>query len=233
MKPEVRSSRSRLGWLGPVIVIGGAAVAAVGIAYWMHVRPQAGDTIAEWPGPDEGTVVVVRAERGGERAFVELHVRGPFNGDEVEWQALVPHYAGDANRPAIAWNHDAMTVRVERGGRAEVFALSMRDGSKLGGFRIAVEHEPIRVEPAGPITLTDHVRSYELVGGDGWHQLVAVDLATGKGLWKVDLGAAPVTDGGSEPASAPGAPSGRVWVTQGAHRKMFDGVTGRELTDRS
>ena len=39
-----------------------------------------------------------------------------------------------------------------------------------------------RPQPQGPITLTDHVARYEIVGGADWHQLVAIDLATGKGV---------------------------------------------------
>jgi hypothetical protein len=203
-------------------VIAGAAVAALGVIYWMHARPAAGDTIASYGAPEagEGASLIVRAERGGARAFLELHGTSPLSGDYVVWQALVPHYAGDAHRPGLAWSHDVVTIRVERGSRAEVFALSMRDGSKLGGFRLAVEHEPVRTQPTGPITLTDHTRAYEVVGGDGWHQLIAVDLATGQGLWKVELGPEAVVDGG--------ASAGRVWVTQGARTKAFASASGSD-----
>ena len=197
-------------------------VAAIGVMYWIHARPKAGNTIAVYGAPEagEGASLVVRAEQGGERNFVELHRTSPSSGDYVAWQALVPHYAGDAQRPALAWSHDALTIRVERGGRAEVFALSLRDGSRLGGFRLAVEHEPVHTQPTGPITLTDHVRAYEVVGGADWHQLIAVDLGTGKGVWKVELGPEPVTDGATK--------AGRVWVTQGGRAKTFEGATGSD-----
>jgi hypothetical protein len=208
-----------------VLVIGGAVVAAIGVAYWMRARPVVGELIASYAAPEAGddAFLVIRGERGGDRAFIELHRRAPGSDDAVIWQALVPRYAGDAHRRALAWSHDALTIRIERGNSAEVFALAMHDGTKLGGFRLAVEHEPIQVEPVGPITLTDHVRSYEIVGGTGWHQLIAVDLGTGNGLWKVDLGAAPVLDGGVE--------DGRVWVSQayqGGQRRAFDGASGHE-----
>ncbi|MDB4959879.1 MAG: hypothetical protein JWO36_7448, partial [Myxococcales bacterium] len=172
----------RLGFIGPAIVIVGALVAGVGVWYVVHARPRPGPVISTFP-IDGTQSLVVRSEDGGERAFVELRA-----GDELKWQALVPHYAGTADRPALAWSQNAVSIRVEREGRAEVFAISMHDSAKLGGFRLAPEHEPIRTQPTGPITLTDHVRSYEIAGGQDWHQIVAIDLQRGKALWKVDLG---------------------------------------------
>jgi outer membrane protein assembly factor BamB len=208
------------------LVLGGAAVAVVGIVYWMGARPVAGDLIASYEAPEvgDGGLIVVRSERGGDRAFVELHRASPSE-DAVIWQALIPRYAGDSHRRALAWSHDALTVRVERGDSAEVFALAMHDGSKLGGFRLAIGHQPFHVEATGPITLTDHLRSYEIVGAAGWHQLIAVDLETGKGLWEVDLGADHVDDGGCD--------NGVVWLRQNGHKRTFDGPTGRELSERS
>src|SRR5262249_20584705 len=116
----------------------------------------------------------------------------------------------------------AITVRIERGGRAEVFALTRGEAARLPGYRLAVEHEPITTQPTGPLTLSDHVRSYELVGGSDWHQLIAVDLSDGVGVWKTDLGPAPVTGGGLE--------DGAVWIDQGERHRMFSVLTGREET---
>ena len=216
---------SRLGWIGPVIVIAGIAVAIVMLVYWRRATPVPGDEIARigCPLPDGDTAtVVIRAERGGERSFVEVHTppHGSATADRVLWQALIPHYAGTATRPAAACGAGTISVRVERSGRAEVFGLELSSGAKLGGYRIATEHEPIRTEPTGPITLTDHVRSYEIVGGAGWHQLVAVDLASGEGLWKVDLGPDPVSDGG--------VAQGQVWIRQGVRERSFAAESGRE-----
>jgi hypothetical protein len=187
-----RRRRRNLGWIGIAIVIVGAAVAALGIVYYLHARPKPGEVIDRFA-IDAGHEIVVRAEDGGPRSFLELR-----HGDEVMWQALIPHYAGAKGRPAIAWSQWSVTARVEREGRAEVFALSMHDGTKLGGFRLAPEHEPVRMHPEGPITLTDHARSYELVGGADWHEIVAVDLRTGHALWKVSLGATPIDSGSVE-----------------------------------
>jgi hypothetical protein len=205
---------ARLGFLGPVIVLVGAAVAGVGTLYAVHARPKAGAVIDTLQLGSGGTLVV-REEDGGERSFVELRAN-----DEVQWQAFIPHYAGGPGRPAIAWGPTAVTVRVERSGRAEVFALSMRDSTKLGGFRLAPEREPITTQPTGPITLTDHVRSYELVGGADWHELVAVDLRSGNALWKAVLGKSPITDGGVVGAD--------VWVVQDGRKRHFNVFTGRE-----
>ena len=208
-------ARARLGWLGPAIVIVGACVAAVGVWYFVHARPVAGEVIDE-VAIDARARFVIRNEAGGERTFLEL-----WNGDELSWQALVPPYVGTHARRAIAWSPTAVTVRVDRGGRAEVFALAMRDAAKLGGFRLAPEHEPNRVESSGPITLTDHARSYEFVGGPGWHQVVAVELATGHPLWKVDLGATPIA---TATISAP-----LLWIYQGDRKRALDLERGSDV----
>jgi hypothetical protein len=204
--------RPRLGWLGPAIVLAGAAVAAVGVWYIVHARPSAGAVI-ETIAIDDRRTLVVRAEAGGERAFVELR-----EGEVVTWQALVPHYGGHPGAPGIAWSAKAVSVRVVRDGHAELFALTMQDASKLGGMRLAPQHGPIVDDPASPITLTDHVRSYEVVSGPDWHQLVAIDLTSGRALWSHELGAAPVRAGGVE--------QDRIWLDQGAGRQFFHTVTG-------
>ena len=129
-------ARTRLGWLGPAIVGVGAAVAALGVWYMVHARPVAGaviDTIAI----DDHRALVVRGESGGERAFVELR-----DGDAVTWQALVPRYGGHPGAPGIAWSPRTVSVRVIRDGRAELFALTMHDASKLGGARYLYESNP-------------------------------------------------------------------------------------------
>jgi hypothetical protein len=205
--------RSRLGWLGPAIVLVGAAVAAAGVWYIVHARPLAGaviDTLAI----DDHRALVVRAEAGaGDRAFVELRDQ-----DRVVWQALVPHYAGRPGAPGIAWGPTAVSVRVVRNGRAELFALAMHDASKLGGMRLAPEHGPVVDDPDSLVTLTDHLRTYEVVSGPNWHQLVAIDLTSGRALWSRELGTAPVRAGGVTGAI--------VWIDQGTGRTCFGALTG-------
>jgi hypothetical protein len=215
--------RRRLGWLGPAIVIAGVAVAGLGTWYMVTAKPRAGaviDTIRI----DDGASFVVRAEEGGGRNFVEMH-----DGDRMVWRALVPLYAGRPGAPGIAWNRTAVSVRVLRGGHAEVFALAMRDAAKLGGFKLAPGKGPAVIATRGPVTLTDHVRSYEIVGGEGWHQLVAFDLSTGEATWKQDLGAIPIDDGGVvEPED--GTAGTAVWLLQGGRRRMFRGGDGAEIS---
>jgi len=204
--------RRRLGWLGPAIVAVGAAVAAVGVWYMVRVRPHAAaviDTIVI----DEHHALVVLAEAKSDRAFVELR-----EDDVVKWQALVPRYAGRPGAPGIAWSPVAVSVRVIRDGHAELFALAMHDASKLGGMRLAPEHGPVEIQTAGPVTLTDHERSYEIVAGPGWHQLVAVDLRSGKALWSRELGPAAVRAGGVK--------AELVWIEQGAAPRLFHTATG-------
>jgi hypothetical protein len=199
-------------YLGPIIFFVGAAAAVLGCWYVLHARPKPGaviDTIRI----DKNAEIVLREEESSDRSFIELHTNG-----KLEWQALIPHYAGTQGRPAVAWSPEAVTVRIERDGHAEVFAFAMRDARKLGGYKLAPEHEPITTQPEGPITLADGIRSYEIVGGRDWHQLISVDLASGKGLWKRDLGPQPITDGGVDGSD--------VWLVQGGKRHLFDAATG-------
>lgn len=209
--------RTHLGWLGPVIVLVGVAAAGVAVWYMRAARPVPGeviDTIAI----DPHRTIVLRKEARSEHSFLELH-----EGDKLKWQALIPHYAGEKGRPAVAWSDHALTVRVERQGRAEIFAFALDTAQKLGAFRLAPEHEPIELEPTGPITFTDHVRSYEIVGGALWHELDAIDLRKGTGVWKVELGV--------DPIEAAGVERGRVWISQHGARRWFDAVTGAATPD--
>ena len=208
-------AKVRLGLLGPIIVLAGAAVAGVAIWYMLGAKPEAGeviDTIAL----DDTAKLVIRKEARGTRSFLELHERGA-----LKWQALIPPYAGAPGRPAVAWSDRAVTVRVDReSGRAEVFAFARDTARKVGALRLAPDKEPIKIHPSGPITLTDHQRSFEIVTGPDWGLLIAIDLATGEGVWKVDLGKTAVTDAG--------VAAGRVWIVQGGDRRTFDAATGRE-----
>ena len=208
-------TRSRLGWLGPALVALGAAVAILGAWYVLHARPTPGaiiDTIAI----DATHKIIVRGEAGGDRAFVEL-----YTGDELMWQAYVPPYGGRPGAPGVAVGRSAVSIRIVRDGRAEIFAIARDTAEKLGGMGLGHGHGPIDPTATGPVTLTDNVRSYELVSGTDWHQLVAIDLAGGKPLWSVELGPRPVTAGGVE--------GSRVWVTQGADRRTFDVLSGKPL----
>ena len=205
----------RIGWIGIVLFGVGAAIAVLGAWYVLHARPKVGETI-DTIQIDPDTKFIISAEAGdGVRSFIELNHAG-----ETVWQALIPHYAGEKGRPAIAWNNKAVTVRVDRGNHAEVFALSMESAAKLGGFKLAPDHEPTTTQKTGPITVTDHIRSYELIGTDKWHELVAVDLNTGKALWAADLGHWLVTDAGVE--------TPYVWVIQAKQKRWYNVLNGNE-----
>jgi len=213
---EVVIRRRRLGWLGPAIVIAGAAIAGLGTWYMASARPQVGaviDTIRI----DDRSSIEVRAEAGGDRNFVELREE-----DRVVWRALVPQYAGRPGAPGIAWSQTTVSVRVFRDRRAEVFALAMHNASKLGGFKLAPGMGPAVIATRGPVTLTDHVRSYEIVAGEGWHQIVAFDLTSGEGIWKQDLGAAPIDDGGVDRDT--------IWLLQDGRRRVLRAADGVEIT---
>lgn len=204
----------RLGWLGPVIVLVGVAVAALGVWFMIRSRPTPGEVIDTFE-VDPHTSIVIRGEQGGDRAFVELHVD-----NELTWQALVPPYAGRKGNPGVAWSPIAVSVRVIRAGRAEIFALAMQDASKLGGIHLASEHGEIAPDASGPLTLTDHVRSYEIISGPDWHQLAAIDLNLGKSVWKRELGPQPIETAGLE--------GGLVWVQQAGVKRHFRVFTGAE-----
>lgn len=209
------TSKVRLGWLGPAIVLLGVVVAALAVWFMIVSKPKAGAVLDTLP-LDAGHALVVRAEDGGDRNFVELRA-----GDEVRWQAITPPYAGRPGAPGIAWNDLAVTVRVIRDGKAEIFALARSTGSKLGGFKLApTQRGPVVKQDRGPVTLTDHVRAYEIVAGADWHELVAIDLATGEARWKQDLGPVLIEAGGVD--------DGRVWVVQQGQRREFAGETGKE-----
>jgi outer membrane protein assembly factor BamB len=206
---------AKLGWLGPGIVLAGAAVAGVGIYLMATGRPEPGDVI-DTIAIDRGAELVVRAEAGGgDRNFVEL-----VEGGGLKWRALVPPYAGRRGAPGIAWNDTAISVRVIRNQQSEVFALQRENAAKLGGFKLAPGKGPVVKQMSGPVTLRDHDRSYEIVAGTGWHQLVAIDLTSGKGIWLVDLPAAAIEDAGLA--------DGTVWVRQGGVKRVFHVGDGRE-----
>jgi hypothetical protein len=210
----VEKKKRSLGWIGIAIVAVGVVVALIGGWYVIHARPKVGDVI-DTIQIDPDSKFVISNEAEGDRSFIELD----RNGSTV-WQALIPHYAGEKGRPGIAWNDKAVTIRVDRGDRAEVFALSMESAAKLGGFKLAPDHEPTTTQKDGPITVTDHTRSYEIIGTDKWHELVAVELRTGKALWAAQLGHWKVQDAGVEMP--------HVWVIQAKQKRYFNVLNGNE-----
>jgi hypothetical protein len=216
----------RLGWLGPLIVLVGAAAAAFGIWWMSQARSQA-DKFVDAFALDGETALVVRSERSSARSFLELR---HFDG-AIAWQAMVPPYAGRVGAPGLAASRDAASVRVVRNNAAEVFGMAMRNAAKLGGFKIASDRPADALGHTLPaaVTLTDLRYSFELVGQEAsasaaspgvqpWAAIAAVDLATGKKKWDVDLGAAPIT--------AAGITDRAVWVQQGGQLRGFATADG-------
>lgn len=207
------------GWIGPAIIAVAVAVAAVGVWTIVKGRPVPGaviDTLAI----DDQTSLIIRAEDAGTRNFVELR-----RGDEVAWQAIVPTYGGRPGAPGIAWNETAVSIRVIRDHRAEIFAIAFADGTKLGGFRLAPNHGPVVAQTSGPVTVTDHLRAYEIVAGPDWHQITAFELGSGEPLWREELGAQAVDEAGVR--------EGAVWVRQGGSVRRFRAADGRETIAKS
>lgn len=211
------TKRRRLGLLGPIIVLVGVAAAVAGLYLVIKNKPKPGAVI-ETVVIDPTTKILVRAEDGGDRNFVELHV-----GDDLKWQALVPPYGGRPDATGIAWSDIAVSVRVIRNHKAEVFALAILDSEKLGGIHLGGDHGPIKEPSTGPVTLTDHIRSYEIVGGADWNQMTAIDLSNGTKLWTTELGKEPITAGQ--------VTGGLVWLEQAGTKRYFRVFSGKE--DRS
>jgi len=209
--------KSRLGWLGPAVVILGLVVGSIGVWVIYKNKPRNGpliDTIEV----DPNTKIIIRAEANGPNAFAEL-----IEGGELKWQSLIPPYAGRKGRVGVAVTETAVAVRVVRGDQAELFCLARANGTKLGGVHLGLGHTNLKLDGDGPLQFSDARRTYEIVAGDGWNQVVAVDLTLGNPLWKQDLGPAPVTAGGMT--------GGNLWLVQGGLKRWFNVFSGKE--DRS
>ena len=125
LKLGADGDRSRLGWLGPaIVVVGRASVAAASAIWYMVTRtsPRPGAVIDD----DRDRSATRRSSsaprQGGERSFIELH-----DGGELKWQALIPRYAGAPGAPGDrverTRGHGARRSAI---GRAEVFAFAMQ-----------------------------------------------------------------------------------------------------------
>lgn len=172
-------------WLAPALLTLGVAGGALGVWYMMHAHPRAG-AYYEVFAIDDHLAVALRAEEGSERSFVELVDRGRG----VRWQALIPEYAGRADAPGIAASPTAITVRVRRDGKDELWALSTEDADKLGQVGLLAGAARAGAKPPAAITVSDATQSFELVG-DATHStaITAIQLADGHAQWRVDLGA--------------------------------------------
>jgi hypothetical protein len=212
----IRARRTRLGWLGPAIVLVGLAVGAVGVWWMMKSRPKPGPEI-DRIAIDQAWTVIVRREANSDRAMVEL-VRPDGT---VDWQALVPRYAGRPGAPGLAAAKNAISVRVVRT-RPELWVLSTRKATKLGAIGLD-EYAPGGWNPAGTsavVSVGDGVRSYEVVDGTRGSAVVAVDLERGAVLWHREV-PGPVR-------TVTATPEGKVAVAAADRTYLLDRLTGRE-----
>lgn len=172
-------------WLAPALLSVGVAVGALGVWFFWHSRPTPG-AYYEVFALDANTAVALRHEDGSERSFLELVELG----HGVLWQALIPPYAGTSDAPAIAASSTAITVRVRRGGKDELWAMSTSDAEKLGQVELRPGEPRAGAMAPRIVTVADRAESFELVGDATRSTAVtAIELAEGAAKWRVDLGA--------------------------------------------
>lgn len=179
-KPRRASGR----WLAPTVLALGVAIGGLGVWFMLHARPTE-DDYYEVFALDDHTAVALRHERGSARSFLELVELGRG----VRWQALIPPYAGRPGAIAIAASPTAITVRVKRDGKDELWALSTEDSEKLGQVQLLPGAPRAGAKPPAVITVSDLQQSFELVGDDAHATAVtAIHLADGVAQWHVDVG---------------------------------------------
>ena len=205
--------RSRFGLLGPILVIVGLLAGAFGIWFMLRVRPVAGRFIDGFA-LDDDSYIAIREQPGTDRNFIEVTRQ-----NKQLWQAMIPHYAGRVGAPALGVAPSAITVRIARRGRSEIFGLSLTDARKLGALLLGKDRKPTATSHCGEIiTLTDDGMAFELLSTEDDNAIAAVHVGTGAAGWQTSLGKAPITDAG--------VAHGVVWVNQGSASTAFHAADG-------
>ncbi len=205
--------RPRFGLLGPMLVVVGLLAGGFGIWFMLHVRPVPGKFIDGFA-LDDDSYIAIRAQPGTDRNFIEVTRQ-----NKQLWQAMIPHYAGRVGAPAIGVSPTAMTVRIARRGRSEVFGLSLTDARKMGALLLGKDRKPTATSHCGEIiTLTADGRAFELLSSQDDNVIASVDVSTGAAGWQAPLGKAPITDAG--------VANGIVWVNQGTTSTAFHAADG-------
>ncbi|MBP9086518.1 MAG: hypothetical protein KBG15_10405 [Kofleriaceae bacterium] len=205
--------RPRFGLLGPLLVIVGLLAGGFGIWFMLHVRPVPGPFIDGFA-LDDDSYIAIRAQSGTDRNFVEATRQ-----NKKLWQAMIPHYAGRVGAPAIGVSPTAMTVRIARRGRSEVFGLSLTDARKMGALLLGKDRKPTATSHCGEIiTLTADGQAFELLSTEDGNAIASVYVSTGAAGWQAQLDKAPITDAG--------VANGIVWINQGTTSTAFHAADG-------
>lgn len=205
--------RQRFGLLGPLLVIVGLLAGAFGIWFMLRVRPVPGRFIDGFA-LDDDSYIAIREQPGTDRNFIEVTRQ-----NKQLWQAMIPHYAGRVGAPAIGVSPTAMTVRIARRGRSEVFGLSLTDARKMGALLLGKDRKPTASSHCGEIiTLTANGLAFELLSTEDDNSIASVFVSTGAAGWQAPLGKAPITDAG--------VANGVVWIKQGAAVTAFHAADG-------
>lgn len=196
-----------------MLVIVGLLGGGFGIWYTVHVRPVPGRFIDGFALDDE-SYIAIREQPGTDRNFIEVTRQ-----NQQLWQAMIPHYAGRVGAPAIGVSPTAMTVRIARRGRSEVFGLSLTDARKMGALLLGKDRKPTASSHCGEIiTLTADGHAFELLSTEQDNAIASVDVSTGAAGWQAPLGKSPITDAG--------VTNGVVWIIQGATITAFRAADG-------
>lgn len=199
------------------IAVIGVGTALLGLYVLRTERPEAGDVVLRVPAPPSGELVI-RAERGGDRNFVE------YNDADHRWQALIPPYAGRDGTSALAFNQDAIMVRVLRAGDEQIFSFARTHDARLGTITLGPSTAALR-------TAVRRMNGRAWVYGDNAYQLVPdgadgvaigmFDLRSGKAVWKTTVPPQDLATLAPPSASA----AGLAWRGD-AHSYALDAASG-------
>ncbi len=204
-------------WLAPTLLAIGLAVGGLGVWVMVSSRVHAG-AYFEVLATDGPYAVALRHHDDSPRAFLELIEIG----HGVRWQAMVPPYAGTPTAPGLAASPTAITVRIRRDGRDELWAMSTRDAEKLGQPGLVPGAPAPGVQPPAVVTVADSVQSFEFAGAvDHETSVVGIELAVGAPKWRIELGKVSVRGAWLDAKT--------LWIDTGAAPLGIDRATGKAV----
>ncbi|MCE9576371.1 MAG: hypothetical protein K8W52_24700 [Deltaproteobacteria bacterium] len=204
-------------WLAPTLLGIGVTVGVLGIWVMVSARVHAG-AYFEVLATDGPYAVALRHQDDSPRVFLELIEIG----HGVRWQAMVPPYAGTPTAPGLAASPNAITVRVRRDGRDELWAMATRDAEKLGQLGLEPGAAAPGVLPPAVVTVADNVQSFEFAGApDRATTIVGIELAIGSPKWRIELGKVSVRGAWLDDKT--------LWIDTGAAPLAIDRATGKTV----